>query len=408
MRSLQWWVIGLLALVFLCGAAPSERRIDSIRVHGNHETPDPDVLQIAAIAPGDPFGDGDAELIKKRLTSSGRFAEVDIRVRYRGLDESSDVALVIVVREKRSVPSRFMVGPIFKLSDEYGITIGANLALVDLFTEGGRLSFPLSWGGERRVAIRGDFPLQKLGQGRTTHHIRFFTDRERTVNPHFDIPDNRFKIGAGLTSRLRFLSLGFEGDWTDVSFEPWEERFVTLGASAIIDTRVDASVPGDAVYLGIGWRHYFFQEGVERPDVNRLSFDLRGYKRLIGRSLLAAQFYTHLSDSPLPAYEQPFLGGGATLRGTKAGRFIGDNIAHGTVELRLPLTSPLSFYRAGVHFFYDTGAVFDNGQRLRDSEFHHGVGVGCFLRIAVIGVRADVGWDLEGGTRFHVGSGFRF
>jgi outer membrane protein assembly factor BamA len=397
-----------VALVALCGAAPSQSRVESIRVHGNHETPDPEILQIAAIAPGDAFGTDTAELVKERLESSGRFAEVDIRVRYRGLDESSDVALVIVVREKQSIPSRFMMSPIVKLSDEYGFTFGANLAFVDLFTEGGRLSFPLSWGGERRVAIRGDFPLQKLGSEGLTHHIRFFTDRERTVNPHFDLPDNRLKIGAGLTSRFRFLSLGFSGDWTDVSFEPWEERFVTLGASAVFDTRVDASVPGDAVYLGVGWRHYFFQEAAERSDINRLSFDLRGYKRLIGRSLLAAQFYTHLSDSALPEYEQPFLGGGATLRGTKAGRFIGDNIAHGTVELRLPLTSPLSFSRAGFHFFYDTGAVFADGERLSDAEFHHGVGVGFFFRIAVIGVRADVGWDLEGGTRFHVGSGFRF
>ena len=408
MKNFGRWAVCASVAVVLCGAASSERRIASIRIHGNHETPDPEVLQIAAIAPGDPFGDDAAELIRNRLESSGRFAEVDVRVRYRGLDESGDVSLVIVVRENRSVPSRFMVGPVLKLSDEYGFTIGANLAFVDFITEGGRLSFPLSWGGERRVAIRGDFPLQNLGRGRTTHHIRFFADRERTMNPHFDIPDNRLKIGAGLTSRFRFLSIGFDGDWTDVSFEPWEERFVTLGASATMDTRVDATVPGDAVYLGVGWRHTLFQEGVERPNVNRLSFDLRGYKRLIGRSLLAAQFFTHFSDGPLPAYEQPFLGGGATLRGTKAGRFIGDNIAHGAVELRLPLTSPLSFYRAGVHFFYDTGAVFDDGQRLRDAEIHHGVGVGCFLRVAVIGVRADVGWDLEGGTRFHVGSGFRF
>ena len=34
--------------------------------------------------------------------------------------------------------------------------------------------------------------------------------------------------------------------------------------------------------------------------------------------------------------------------------------------------------------------------------------MGFFFRVAVIGVRADVGFDLEGNARFHFGSGFRF
>jgi outer membrane protein assembly factor BamA len=96
------------------------------------------------------------------------------------------------------------------------------------------------------------------------------------------------------------------------------------------------------------------------------------------------------------------------LRGYEAGRFIGDNIALAAIELRLPLTSTLALPRAGIHFFFDSGTVYDQGQKLRDAMFYQGVGIGGFFRILFIGVRADVGYDLEGNIRFHIGSGFRF
>ena len=88
--------------------------------------------------------------------------------------------------------------------------------------------------------------------------------------------------------------------------------------------------------------------------------------------------------------------------------YIGDNITLAAVELRLPLTSPMAFYRAGIHFFFDSGTVYDYGQKLRDAKFHYGVGLGGFFRVAIIGVRLDLGFDLEGNVRFHYGSGFRF
>ena len=162
------------------------------------------------------------------------------------------------------------------------------------------------------------------------------------------------------------------------------------------------------MYVGFGWERLLFQSGADHPDANRYRVDLRGYKRLIGQTLLAAQFFYSPTDAPLPPYEKPFLGGGATLRGWAPGRFIGDNIALTTLELRWPLTSPLSFARAGVHFFWDSGAVYDYGQSFGDAKFHHGVGLGGFFRVAIVSARVDVGWDLEGSTRFHIASGFKF
>ena len=48
------------------------------------------------------------------------------------------------------------------------------------------------------------------------------------------------------------------------------------------------------------------------------------------------------------------------------------------------------------------------GESLGGARFHHGLGVGVFLRLAIIGVRMDVGWDLDGGSRFHIASSMKF
>ena len=391
----------LAALTLLGTLAQSDSRVAIVRVHGNHTVPDAEVLQIAGVARGDAFETDTASEIKERLLRSGKFATAEVRVRYRGLSESSDVALILLVREKRSTASRFMVGPLVDISNEYGLTLGARLAFVDFATKGGRIAFPLSWGGKRQAGVETTFPV---GEGQ---QLRFDLSRWRQVNPHFDIPDNRLEVGGRFVKSVRRASFHVRGQWSEVDFELPEQRFASLGAKAVLDTRVDPTVPGDAVYLGVDWRRLFFLAGVERSDVNQYTVDLRGYKRLIGQSLLAGQFYWAIADGPMPPYEQPFVGGGKTLRGYKAGRFIGDNAATGTVELRIPLTSPTSFARAGIHFFYDTGTAYDYGVSLSEARFHHALGVGAFFKV-LIGLRIDMGWDLEGGSRFSIESQMKF
>ena len=312
------------------------------------------------------------------------------------MSESSDVVVVLLVREKKKASSRFMLGPVFDVSDEYGITLGARVAVVDLGAEWARLSFPFSFGGKRQAAVEG-----QLGNG------RFDLSRNRQVNPHFDLPDNRFTVGGSYRFSKNPVALDVLARWTDVSFDGLDERFTTVGAKLALDTRVDPTIPGDAIYAGVDWRRLSFVDDV-RPGVDQFGIDLRGYKRLVGQSLLATQFYWNVANGPLPPYERPFLGGGRTLRGTKPGRFLGDNRAMATVELRLPLSDVLSFARSGVHVFYDTGTVYDDGESLRRARFRHGVGGGFFFRFAIIGVRADVGWDLEGTTRFHIAGSFKF
>ena len=393
----------LPAFVLLGGAgiATGESRIALVLVHGNHTIPDEEVTKIAGVAAGQAFAPEDREEIEARLLSSGKFETAEVRIRYRGLAESSDVALVLLVREKPSVSSRFLAAPIFDLTDEYGLTLGARLAFVDVFGEGSRIAFPLSWGGERQLGVEGAFDLGERSSA------RFDLSRTREVNPHYDAPDNRLSAGGGYGWKRGLVGVDAGGRWSDVDFDQLDESFTDLGARIALDSRRDPTIPGNAFYAGLAWRRLFF-ENTSRADVNQYTFDLRGYKRLAGQALLASQVYWAVSDGSLPPYEQPFVGGGKTLRGHAPGEYVGDNAALGSLELRLPLTSVLSVARAGVHLFFDTGAVYDEGGSLRRARFHNGAGFGGFFRIAMIGVRADLGFDLDGGTRFHVGSSFKF
>lgn len=387
-------LVALLALVGALGQDSSH--VTLVRVHGNHTMTDTEVLDIARIASGDAFARGDAAAIEERLLDSGKFETASVRVRYRGFDETGDVAIVLLVREKVSVASRFMVGPLLDWSDEYGVTIGGRVAIVDL-PAGGRIAFPLSWGGERQVGVEANFGSARM-------NLR----RWREVSPHFDVPDNRLDFGGGYRYRYRRAFFDVRGRWTDVDFADDEDRFVTFGARAVLDTRIDPTVPGDAVYLDLDWRRLLFVEGSERPDVDQFAIDARGYKRLWGQALLAGQFLWKPATGPMPVYEQPFIGGSKTLRGTEAGKFIGDNSASTTVELRLPVTSPLSFGNAGVHLFYDLATVYDDGESFGDAPWHQGVGGGFFFNVAIVGFRVDLGWDLEGGTRVHFASTMKF
>ncbi len=96
------------------------------------------------------------------------------------------------------------------------------------------------------------------------------------------------------------------------------------------------------------------------------------------------------------------------MRGHRVAGLAGDNLALASVEVRVPLTSPMGLGQAGVNLFFDTGAVYDVGQTLRKTRFRQGAGVGLFLLATVLQLNLDVASDFEGTLRAHFTTGFRF
>jgi outer membrane protein assembly factor BamA len=399
-------VVCLSALVLLpfsiCLA--QEEKIAEIRVHGNYSTPDAKVIELSGLSLGDTASDEAIEESRKRLLKSGLFESVELLKRSRSLTEEGPVVIVIMVKEKESIPKKFMFMPIFELTDEYGLTYGVRVAMIDLLGLNERISFPLSWGGVKQAAAETTIDIGSFGLA--THALALYGGRIRRENPHYEIAADRLELRAGWKTRLKWLLAGVDAARTNVRFDQLDETFYTYGVRLAFDTRQDVNLPYDAVYLGYRWELMSFREAEE--DIHRNEIDLRGFKKLLGQSVLAAQFYYSSVDAPLPAYQKPFLGGGATLRGHKAGKYIGDNIALASLELRLPLNSVMAYYRWGLNFFVDGGAVFDYGTELRDAERRYGAGAGIWLFAAIVGLKVEVAHDLEDSVRLSFSTGFRF
>ena len=164
--------------------------------------------------------------------------------------------------------------------------------------------------------------------------------------------------------------------------------------------------PAHAVFASAGWGRLEVLDG--GASVGRTRLEARAYKSVVGQTVFSVRALYQGADRSLPVYEQSFLGGGTTVRGYSFGQFVGDNVAVGSAELRMPLTSPLDIGNAGVSLFFDTGAAYDVGRRLRKTRFHQGVGAGVFLIATVFQLKLDLAYGLDDGVRLHFATGFRF
>lgn len=394
------------------------RTISGIRVHGNHTTPDAVVLELAGVKPGDPATDTTTKEIEARLRKSGRFDRVEVLARSRSLD-GSDFSLVIMVEEPLVVPIdipgpgdtvvntvRRMTRkplwlPILDFSD-YGFSYGVRASYVNVIGKGSRISVPFTWGAQKRVA--GEYEY-RFGPDKRVR-LDGVASWSRRENPFYEMDDSRREAGGGLSYEIaRPLRAMVRGGVTNVKFGDLGDQFPWVSAEAVLDTRIDPELPREAVYASVRWEHLAFDRS---EPANRVRTDLRGYLGLIGQSVLAVRGLHVMSDTPMPLFERTLIGGASTLRGSEFGFATGDNMAAGSIELRVPISSPLSIGRVGVNVFTDVGAAYDRGVELRDAKYQWGYGAGVFFSATVFKLNLDVANDGHGHTRFHLASGFRF
>ena len=241
---------------------------------------------------------------------------------------------------------------------------GARVTFKDALGDSSRISVPLSWGGERRVAIEGerafDGPISVVRGALSLH---------RRVNPHFELPDTRREARVEAERIVtNWLRVGAGARMANVRFGDNEDaRHTAGGMHAVFDTRIDPSFPRNAVHAEMGWERLGFGGGrrpvdARRPEGLRLpggagrwSADVRGFLGIGGSAVLAVRGQAVHAGSPLPDSEKALLGGADTVRGYRAGHRAGDRVAAFSTEVRLPLTSPLNLGRVGVKAFVDLG-----------------------------------------------------
>ena len=400
---------------------PQVETIREIRVHGNASLVDADVLKLAGIAVGDPLPADAVKDIEKRLKDSHRFETVEVRKRYRSLDDPTDVALVLVVHERPGVTSataaggrpitrpwhrvtdRLMFFPILSFADGYGLTYGGRVSAIDLLGVGERLSVPLTWGGTKRAALEAERTFKHGPLSRVFSSVGIWS-RE---NPHFNIDDQRVELKGRVERQLaHIVRLGVDAARSSVSFGQLDDHIWTLGTNAALDTRGDPAFPGNAVYLGGGWSGLTVRG---RARINRYEADARGYVRVVGQSVVAGRLQYFNSDATLPPYERLLLGGSSNLRGFRTGTFDADRMIVSSGELRVPITSVLSGARLGLTVFMDAAKAVDFGASLKDAAWHRGAGAGLFLIAPLVKINIDIAHGLNGGgTRLNIGTGFSF
>ncbi len=149
--------------------AQAPEKITEVRVHGNHTTPDADILRLSGLTPGADASEAQLKEAERKLKATHRFEGVELRKRYLSITDPSQVLVMIVVDEHPAVsasdltPGPFkklramqMWMPILKHEDGYGFTYGARLAFKDSLGDRSRVSVPMTWGGERRIGLEAE------------------------------------------------------------------------------------------------------------------------------------------------------------------------------------------------------------------------------------------------------------
>ena len=389
--------------------------VAEVRVHGNHTTPDADILAIVGEVVGKPATDALLAEVGGRLEKSGRFDGVEVRKRFRSIDSPDDILLMIVVDEVpgitdqdltpgpfKKLKSSGMFLPILHSEDGYGFTYGARVSFVDRLGPRSRISFPITWGGERqaRAELERTFTRGPIDRVSATVGIG------RRENPHFEVSDVRTGFHARAESAVqRWLRLGAGAGVEDLEFGDVRDRIVRSGGDITVDNRVDPAFPRNAIHATFGLERLSF----DASSAIRRTADVRAYVGLIGQTVLAVRGVSVTATAPIPDFEQSLLGGAANMRGFDAGYQAGDNIAAASAELRIPVTSPMSVGRFGIKALVDAGTAYAHGLKLGDQHLDRGYGGGAYLHLTILSLSLDVARGHETGNyRWHFGMGVTF
>jgi outer membrane protein assembly factor BamA len=414
-------VFTVLALVLtLQTVSPPAEVLREIRVQGNILTPEEEVLRLAGVTIGAPVTPEMPAEVAARLKKTDRFEEVQVLKRFASIADPSQISLVIILDEgpvsidvrpdgttrvvrKGGLPVQFL--PMLDFVDGYGFSYGARVAVPALLGADSRLSFPMTWGGLKQVGAEFDLDRPR-GALSALSRLQIGGSLSRRENPYYEEDDDRARAWVRAERAVvPWLRVGGVAGLQQESFAEDTDRFNELGADVVVDTRRDPALPRNAVYGRATWSRLRF---ADEDAAQRTDLEGRGYLGLFGQSVLAVSVQRQDSNRTLPPYLRPLLGGMATVRGFAAGSEVGDTLVAGSVELRLPITSPLSFGKLGVSAFFDAGAVYDKGEHMADQRFSRGAGGGVWFSAAIVRAYLAVAHGLGGSTRTHFGTTLAF
>src|SRR5207244_3199285 len=177
------------------------------QIHGNLATSDAEVVQLAGVGIGMPVESATPEDIAERLRATKQFERVEVLKRFASISDPTQVTIVIIVDEGRvhiemtgdpSRPTRvvrdrgpqLLFLPVLDAEDGYGLAYGLRVTVPRAAGARSRLSFPLTWGGDKRAAVEfektfDEGPLTRLAGDASIG---------RRENPFFHEDDDRQRL----------------------------------------------------------------------------------------------------------------------------------------------------------------------------------------------------------------------
>ncbi len=404
----------LVTLAATAGASqPADPPIVEIRVHGNHATPDAEVIDVSGLKVGDASSDANLDAAKARLEAGGRFATVAVRRLARSIDDPSDLMVMLLVEEVagasqdlprprwlKQVAAGLMWQPVLRYNEGYGFTYGIQPALADRVGPESRVLVPLTWGGERRAGLE----LHRGFDGPIVSRVTATADVRRTEHPAFDVVEQR----TGVRGRVErafgsSLRLGAGASHDRVRFGDERGDVTSYLADLVLDTRLDPAFPRNAVWGRAELARLDVASGVRR----RHTVDAHAAVGLFAGSSLTVSAFQASASGALPAYEQAFIGGGPSLRGYRRGYRVSDNAAGASASWAMPVGSPLDVARTGLRLFADWAGVYSAGTSWRDAGYDRGIGAGVFAQAAAFTTGVDLARG-NGRWRLHFRMGTKF
>jgi len=181
-----------------------------------------------------------------------------------------------------------------------------------------------------------------------------------------------------------------------------ESNTAMLACDIRWDTRTNCIHPENGTIAGFGidladtdfGSDYTFQ---------RYRFELGRYiPAFIPRHVLAGRLWLHHVDGDCPYFKQSMLGGGNTMRGFKADRFVDTTMSLVSLESRFMVHYPLS-----IVLFVDSGRVYSGIDEITLKDWKIDTGFGLRYHLDDFIVRLDTGFSTEG-TRIFFNFGHVF
>ena len=407
---------------------PVVELVAAVQVHGNTITSTEEVSRVSGITVGDRVSDTLLADAETRLRRALKPEAVEVLKRFASISDPTQVLVLIQLDEgpvrvelpdidiptpKMPMPParranvvrrshlNMMFVPILGAEDGYGLTYGAQFAFVGHRTTRRRVVVPATWGGDKRIAVE----YQQEFRRRIAPRLRTGAMLQRRTHPFYqDNADRTRAWGRAEWPLLRDVRTGAEVAWQSSSLAGQDVDARSIGADVVVDTRVDPLMPHNAILV----RAAAERVSVSASDAVKTEIDANAYIGLYRGTVLALRAVREDFSRPAPSFYKSVLGGSRNLRGFRAGRAVGDTLVAGSIELRIPATSPLRMARFGYNVFIDAGTTYDKGRRFREQTLERGVGAGVWMTAPLFRVSAAVARGLGSGMRAHIGAGLTF